>query len=55
MCPDCQNTGKVTVLSQDPATGEWTHSIVVRCECGAGDASPDDTDLFVEPVLGGEG
>ena len=34
MCPECHDTGSVRVVSQDPATGEWTHWIEVRCgEC----------------------
>lgn len=49
MCPECHDTGMVLVVSQDPATGEWTHWIEVRCgECPVDDDDDDDTNLDVE-------
>lgn len=38
MCPDCQGTGKVLIVSQDPATGQWT--LVAEARCVACEESP---------------
>lgn len=45
ICSECQGTGTVVVLSKDPATGEWTHSIKARCS-----ACPEQRDEEQEPT-----
>lgn len=50
-CPECQDTGKVLVLVQDPATGDWTHMVEARCSadgCDAGDEPDEPTDQYSE-------
>jgi hypothetical protein len=57
-CPDCQDTGRVYVLSRDPATGEWSHRVQARCgscdRADDADETPDTdaTDLY-QPDIGG--